>query len=130
MCDYTASGLSKTSRQFADSISSDEVRIWLNLLLENTLLVVVVGCIASYGLGWFLLAGYRLFLHPLSAFKGPRAAALSRNWIYKVFTTEHMPEPTFEKVHADYGLSVPNLSRRLLFCVRGACLTSAQESKR
>lgn len=48
-------------------------------------------------------AVYRLYLHPLSKFRGPRAAAISRNWQVKLHE-KGFPEKEYEKLHKAFGM--------------------------
>ena len=47
-------------------------------------------------------AVYRLYFHPLAAFPGPREAALSNAWLWKLSETGQ-PEQEFESLHQEYG---------------------------
>jgi hypothetical protein len=47
-------------------------------------------------------AVYRLYLHPLSGFPGPREAALSTTWLLKLSETGQQ-EQEFERLHERYG---------------------------
>ncbi|KAK5633897.1 hypothetical protein RRF57_009611 [Xylaria bambusicola] len=47
-------------------------------------------------------AVYRLYLHPLSKFPGPRSAALSRQWQAKIVDMG-FPEREYEKLHKVFG---------------------------
>ncbi|KAL2205691.1 cytochrome P450 [Sarocladium strictum] len=49
-----------------------------------------------------LRAIYRLYLHPLSKFPGPRSAALSRKWVAKTVSSG-FPEKEYEKLHKEFG---------------------------
>ncbi|KAM0716121.1 hypothetical protein Q7P37_008635 [Cladosporium fusiforme] len=49
-----------------------------------------------------LQAAYRIWLHPLSRFPGPRQAAISNAWLYKLSRTGRQEEE-FEKLHHAYG---------------------------
>ena len=45
---------------------------------------------------------YRLYLHPLAKFSGPRAAALSTRWLHRLANTGKAEEE-FERLHHFYG---------------------------
>jgi hypothetical protein len=46
---------------------------------------------------------YRLQYHPLAKFPGPRAAAISKDWLYKVSETGNA-EAEFARLHKAYGM--------------------------
>lgn len=48
-------------------------------------------------------AVYRLYFHPLASFPGPREAALSNAWLYRLSATGKAEE-TFERLHQEYGM--------------------------
>lgn len=48
-------------------------------------------------------AAYRLQFHPLASFPGPREAALSNNWIYKLSKSGKV-EQELERLHQLYGI--------------------------
>lgn len=45
---------------------------------------------------------YRIRYHPLAKFPGPRAAAISKGWLYRVSETGD-PEAEFARLHEAYG---------------------------
>lgn len=49
-----------------------------------------------------LKAVYRLYFHPLSKFRGPRAAAVSRRWQANLVKTGS-PETEYEKLHKAFS---------------------------
>ena len=55
-------------------------------------------------------AVYRLYFHPLSGFPGPREAALSDTWLYKISETGQQ-EQEFERLHQKYGKEETHLNR-------------------
>lgn len=63
---------------------------------------LAASALALLALFKFLQAIYHLYFHPLSHFPGPRAAALSRNWLWQQVQTGH-PEEILEKLHRDHG---------------------------
>lgn len=65
---------------------------------------LAASALALFALFKFLQAIYRLYFHPLSHFPGPRAAALSRNWLWQQVQTGH-PEEALEKAHRDHGFT-------------------------
>ena len=52
-------------------------------------------------LGYASLLAYRIFLHPLSKFPGPRAAAISRSWQEKLIKSGRAEEE-YEQLHKLY----------------------------
>lgn len=50
----------------------------------------------------FLRSVYRLHLHPLSKFPGPKGAAISRRWQAKLVNAGN-PEMEYERLHKDLG---------------------------
>ena len=55
---------------------------------------------------------YRLYFHPLAGFPGPREAALSETWLYKL-SEAGQQEQEFERLHKRYGMerNSPELHR-------------------
>lgn len=51
----------------------------------------------------FFKAVYRLYFHPLSKFRGPRAAAISRRWQANLVRAG-FPEIEYEKLHKAFGI--------------------------
>ena len=54
------------------------------------------------------IAAYRLYFHPLSGFPGPREAALSDTWLWKL-SEAGSQEQEFERLHEEYGMKKRNL---------------------
>ncbi|KAJ1328957.1 benzoate 4-monooxygenase [Microdochium nivale] len=50
---------------------------------------------------WTVRGIYRVHLHPLSKFPGPRAAAWSHDWLFRQTLTDS-PESTYEQLHKKY----------------------------
>lgn len=47
---------------------------------------------------------YRAHFHPLAGFAGPREAAVSRDWEFKIATEKGAyPEKVYERLHKQYG---------------------------
>lgn len=47
---------------------------------------------------------YRVHFHPLASFAGPREAAVSRDWEFKIATEKGAyPEKVYEMLHKQYG---------------------------
>lgn len=47
---------------------------------------------------------YRVHFHPLAKFPGPREAAISRDWEFKIATANGAyPEKVYEKLHKEYS---------------------------
>lgn len=55
-----------------------------------------------YAVFWVLRAAYYLTLHPLAGYPGPRSAAISTWWIYRLSKT-HRIEQRLEQLHKQYG---------------------------
>ncbi|KAF7171749.1 hypothetical protein CNMCM5623_004041 [Aspergillus felis] len=89
--------------KFVNDVNHAEAPMWLRFLLEKSLLLIFISFVGVYAITRALVTFYRLYLHPLAAFKGPRAAAISRNWLYKVLTSPSLPETVFDKLHTEYG---------------------------
>jgi hypothetical protein len=62
------------------------------------------GAILSVFLYRFARDTYRLRYHRLAKFPGPRAAAVSKDWLYKI-SMEGDPEAEFARLHEAHGLS-------------------------
>ncbi|EAW25749.1 cytochrome P450 [Aspergillus fischeri NRRL 181] len=90
--------------RFVNDVNHAEAPMWLRVLLDKSLLLIFISCVGVYAITRVLVTFYRLYLHPLAAFKGPRAAAISRNWVYKVLTGPSLPETVFENLHTEYGV--------------------------
>ncbi|PKX89191.1 cytochrome P450 [Aspergillus novofumigatus IBT 16806] len=90
--------------RFVNDVNHAEAPMWLRGLLYKSILLICISCVGVYAITRALVTFYRLYLHPLAAFKGPRAAAISRNWVYKVLTGPSLPETVFEKLHTEYGV--------------------------
>jgi hypothetical protein len=65
---------------------------------------ILPGAILSVFLYRFVRDIYRLRYHKLAKFPGPRAAAVSTDWLYKV-SMEGDPEAEFARLHEAYGMS-------------------------
>lgn len=55
------------------------------------------------------IAVYRLYFHPLSGFPGPREAALSNTWLWKL-SEAGQQEREFARLHEKYGTNDGNPS--------------------
>jgi hypothetical protein len=55
-------------------------------------------------------SAYSIWLHPLSKFPGPRAAAFSRRWIYKLSENAFV-EADLARLHEVYGMSLAKPKR-------------------
>jgi hypothetical protein len=61
---------------------------------------------------WALLAIYRLYFHPLSRFKGPKTAVVSKSW-YEWYWNYHLNGQMLfeiERLHKKYGMDVFSLA--------------------
>jgi len=73
------------------------------MLTEDSPLAYLAAAAVVAGLSFRLLrAVYRLYLHPLSKFPGPRSAALGHGWQSKVFS-RGFPEREYDKLHKEFG---------------------------
>lgn len=61
---------------------------------------------------------YRLWFHPLASFPGPKAAALSTEWLYRASLGKYIEE-TLDELHDKYSKST---SRVKIFHCPGASL--------
>lgn len=63
--------------------------------------IVVAGSVLFIIVFYSLRSLYRIHLHPLSKFPGPREAAKSDLWLYHQ-SLSAFPETTFEELHQKY----------------------------
>lgn len=73
-----------------------------DLLRGTTYLQIAAITAAIWLLYVAVVRVYRIYLHPLADFKGPRAAAVSRQWLFDQTKTPS-PEAIFEQMHHQYG---------------------------
>jgi hypothetical protein len=64
---------------------------------------LVVAITATVFLYRFARNTYRVRYHPLAKFPGPRAAAISKDWLYKISETGD-PAAEFARLHEAYGV--------------------------
>ncbi|KAH8705781.1 cytochrome P450 [Talaromyces proteolyticus] len=62
--------------------------------------VAVLGLVVLTTIGF-----YRLWFHPLASFPGPKAAALSTDWLYRASFGKYV-EKTLDELHDEYNSSV------------------------
>lgn len=71
---------------------------------------LVVTCAAIFVVGYFTLAVYRLFLHPLSRYPGSHVAAISTSW-YEWYWNYHKNGRMLfeiERLHKQHGEMAQN----------------------
>ncbi|KAF4334973.1 trichodiene oxygenase cytochrome P450 [Fusarium beomiforme] len=68
----------------------------------NSLGVFLIIFTAGYLLYWAADTIYKLYLHPLAKFPGPKEACLSQKWLHRV-SKEGNPEHVFERLHEKYN---------------------------
>lgn len=67
--------------------------------LRSFVLIVLIAIFLAY----LARDTYRVFLHPLARFPGPRAAARSKRWIYKASEYAFV-EADLARIHEQYGM--------------------------
>lgn len=74
----------------------------LSTLQRGGILLVTFGLLRLVYV--WLRSIYRVHFHPLANFAGPREAAVSRYWEYKITTAKGAyPEKVYEKLHKEYS---------------------------
>lgn len=74
----------------------------MSALARGGILLVTFGVLRVIYI--WLRSIYRVHFHPLAKFAGPREAAISRDWEFKITTEQGAyPEKVYERLHKQYS---------------------------
>lgn len=95
--------LSKSATELGlEMIPTSSQILSISTLARAGMLLVTVGFLRL--VYTWLRSIYRVHFHPLSSFPGPREAAVSKDWEYKIATEKGAyPEKVYERLHKQYS---------------------------